>query len=74
MLGANLIVSSYVVIREGCPVAMSVDNSDQVQFTCGTIAVDAFEFVMHREALRAIVELGTDALEEMDRLRSRCAG
>lgn len=74
MLGANLIVSSYVVIRQGCPVAMSVDSTDQIQITCGTIGVDAFEFVLQREALRAIVELGTDALAEIDELRSRCAG
>jgi hypothetical protein len=63
-----------VVIREGCPVAMSIDNADQVQVTCGTVGVDAFEFVLAREALRAIVELGADALAEMDQLRSRCAG
>lgn len=74
MLGPNLIVSSCVVIREGCPVAMSIDSTDQVQVTCGTIGVDAFEFVLQREALRALVELGTDALEEIDRVRSRCAG
>lgn len=74
MLGPNLIVSSCVAIREGCPVEMNVDSTDQVQVTCGTVGVDAFEFILQREALRAIVELGTDALEEIDRLRSRCAG
>jgi hypothetical protein len=62
-----------VVVREGCPIAMSIDNDDQVQVTCGTVGVDAFEFVLQREALRAIVELGTDALEEMDGLRNRSA-
>jgi hypothetical protein len=66
MLGTNLVVSSYVVVREGCPVAITVDGPDQVQITCGTIPSDAFEFILQREALRAIVELGTDALEEMD--------
>jgi uncharacterized protein (UPF0548 family) len=66
MLGANLVVSSYVIVREGCPVAISVDGPDQAQITCGTIPTDAFEFVLQREALRAIVELGVDALEEMD--------
>lgn len=66
MLGANLVVNSYVVIREGCPVAISVDGPDQAQITCGTIPSDAFEFVLQREALRAIVQLGADALQEMD--------
>ncbi len=74
MLGMTLTVGAYVVIRQGCPIAISIDNADQVQITCGTIGVDAFEFVLETEALRAIVELGTDALEEIERLRSRCAG
>lgn len=74
MSGPKLIVSSCVEIREGCPVEMNVDNDNQVQVTCGTIGVDAFEFVLQREALRALVELGTGALAEIDRLRSRCAG
>lgn len=74
MLGATLTVGAYVVIRQGCPIAVSIDNHDQVQITCGTIGVDAFEFVTEVDALRAIVELGLDALEEIDRVRSRSAG
>ena len=74
MLGTALTVGAYVVIRHGCPIAITIDNADQVQITCGTIGVDAFEFVMETEALRAVVELGIDALEEIARLRSRCAG
>ncbi|MDQ3786743.1 MAG: hypothetical protein M3422_05795 [Actinomycetota bacterium] len=74
MLGTALTVGAYVVIRRGCPIAISIDNVDQVQITCGTIGVDAFEFVMETEALLAVVELGTDALEEIARLRSRSAG
>lgn len=66
MLGTSLLVSSYVIIKEGCPLAISVDGADQVQITCGWVPSDAFEFVMQREALRALVELGTDALEQMD--------
>jgi hypothetical protein len=66
MLGTDLVVSSYVVIKHGCPVAMSVDSPDQVQVMCGRGPREAFEFVMEREALRAFVELGTDALRQMD--------
>lgn len=66
LLGADLIVSSYVVVREGCPVAFSVDSPDQVQVTCGRAPSDAFEFILQREALRAFVELGVEALREMD--------
>ncbi|MFI7672598.1 hypothetical protein [Actinophytocola sp. NPDC049390] len=67
MLGASLVVSSYVIIREGCPLAVSVDGPDQAQITCGWLPSDAFEFTVSRSALRALVELATDALLEMDR-------
>ncbi len=66
MLGADLVVSSYVIVREGCPVAFTIDSPDQVQVVCGRIPTDAFEFVLQREALRAFVELGIEALQEMD--------
>jgi len=71
MFGTDLIVSSYVVVREGCPVAFSVDSPDQVQVTCGRAPSDAFEFILEREALRAFVELGVEALHEMDGAVSR---
>jgi hypothetical protein len=66
MLGADLIVSSYVIVKEGCPIAFCVDTPDQVQVICGRLPSDAFEFVLQREALRAFVELGLEALAEMD--------
>jgi hypothetical protein len=68
MLGANLVVSSYVIVKEHCPMAFSVDGADQVQITCGVLPTDAFEFVMQREAPRSFVTLGAEALREMDDL------
>lgn len=66
MLGSTLIVSSYVIVKEGCPVAFCVDSPDQVQVVCGRLPSEAFEFVLQREALRAFVELGVEALAQMD--------
>lgn len=66
MLGTSLLVNAYVIIGEGCPVAISVQNSDQAEVVCGWAPSRTFDFVMHREALRALVELGIDALERMD--------
>jgi hypothetical protein len=66
MLGSSLIVSSYVIVKEGCPVAFCVDTPDQVQVVCGRLPSEAFEFVLQREALRAFVELGVEALAQMD--------
>jgi hypothetical protein len=68
MWGTNLVVSAHVVIREGCPIAMTVDNTDQARIICGDDPSEAFEFILHREAVRAFAELCNDALEQMDRL------
>jgi hypothetical protein len=66
MLGTSLFVNAYVIIGEGCPLAISVQNPDQAEIVCGWVPNRSFDFVVHREALRALVELGTDALERMD--------
>jgi hypothetical protein len=66
MLGTSLFVNAYVIINEGCPLAISVQNPEQAEIVCGWAPNRSFEFVVHREALRALVELGTDALERMD--------
>jgi hypothetical protein len=59
-------VNAYVIIDQGCPVAISVQSSEQAEIVCGWTPNRSFDFVVHREALRALVELGTDALERMD--------
>ena len=66
MLGRSLVVSSYVVIQEGCPLAVATEGTDHVQIVCGWPSHDAFEIVLQRQALRALVEIGTDALERLD--------
>lgn len=66
MLGTSLFVNAYVIINEGCPLAISVQSPEQVEIVCGWAPNRSFDFVMHREALRALVEIGTDALEKMD--------
>jgi hypothetical protein len=66
MVGTNLVVQSYVIINEGCPLAITKEGTDHVQIRCGGTTGDAFEIVVQHGALRALVELGTDALREMD--------
>lgn len=68
MLGTSLLVNAYVIIKEGCPVAISVQSPDQAEIVCGWPPNRSFDFVAHREALRALVQLGTEALERMDAL------
>lgn len=66
MLGRSLVVSSYVVIQEGCPMAMATEGTDHVQIVCGWPPYDAFEIVVQRQALSALAELVSDALEQFD--------
>jgi hypothetical protein len=66
MFGPSLFVNAHVLISEGCPVAIGVQSSDQVEIVCGWPPNQSFDFVVHREVLRALVELGTDVLEQLD--------
>jgi hypothetical protein len=64
MLGTSLLVRSYVVINEGCPLAITQEGTDHVLIVCGGPPGDAFEIVVQYQALRALVELGIDALRQ----------
>lgn len=66
MLGTSLFVRADVIIGEGCPLAIAMQSQDQAEIVCGWPPDRSFGFVTHREALRALVELGTDVLEKMD--------
>ena len=66
MLGQSLVVNAYVVIQNGCPLAVSMEGPDHVQIICGWPPHNAFELVMEPQALRAMVEIGIDALNQFD--------
>lgn len=57
-------ISSYVIIRDRCPMRFRVTGMDDVEFSLGG-RYDPFEFVFNAEALREFLQLGTDALREM---------
>jgi hypothetical protein len=69
----ELNVSSWVVIRKGCPIAHSVHNEGEVEFRLGT-RWDGFEFVFEVDALRAFVEAAQDAIAEVPVEASGVAG
>lgn len=71
MHGKDLLVSSYVVIRKGCPLAFSFEGSDHVQITCGRMPSDAFEILIERDAVPAFIEVCSDALQKMGAAESR---
>jgi hypothetical protein len=66
MLGQSLVVQSYVIINEGCPLAITTEGIDHLRIACGTPSAETFELVVQPGALRALVELGTDALQKLD--------
>jgi len=64
-------VSSYVIVRNQCPMRFRVTGDDDVEFSFGGTR-DPFEFVFDAKALREFLRLGTDALREMEGLAATC--
>lgn len=60
----SLKVSSYVIIRDHCPMRFRVTGTDDIEFSLGG-RYDPFEFVFNADALRSFLQLGSDALREM---------
>lgn len=60
----DLKVSSYVTVRDRCPMRFRVNSSDEVEFSFGG-RQDPFQFEFDAEALREFLWLGSKALEEM---------
>lgn len=58
----SLKVSSYVIIRDRCPMRFRVSGND-IEFSFGG-RYDPFDFVFNAEALRNFLELGEEALRE----------
>jgi len=63
-MAGDLKVSSYVSIRDRCPMRFRVNSSDEVEFSFGG-RNDPFEFEFNAAALREFLWLGSKALEEM---------
>lgn len=61
----NPSVSSYVTIRDRCPMRYRVVDNEIVEFAFGGIR-DPFEFLFDIHSLRDFMELATLALQEMD--------
>jgi hypothetical protein len=61
----SLYVTASVVIREGCPLAITVGGAHHAQIVCGWMPYPVLDVVVEREPLRALVELTTDALATM---------
>lgn len=64
MIGKNLNVSSWVIIREGCPISYRVNGRDEIEFRCGS-QWDGFDFVFDAPALREFVAKSRLALTQV---------
>lgn len=58
-------VSTYVIVRDGCPLRFVVLGSGQVEVTCGEPR-DGCQLLLDAAALRAFLAAGSAALAEMD--------
>lgn len=59
----DLNVSSWVVVRKGCPIAYGVNGHDEIEFRFGS-RWDGFDFVFDVDALQAFVEAANLAIAE----------
>jgi hypothetical protein len=60
----NLTLSSWVGIRDDCPISYQINGSDDVEFVCGS-GRKTFEFVFSAGALRTFVDQSAEALDKM---------
>lgn len=63
-MSSDLNVSSWVVVRKGCPIAYSVNGREEIEFRFGT-RWDGFDFVFDLDALRAFIEASNLAIMEL---------
>ena len=65
MTADQLEVSTYVIVKEGCPVRFCVLGSGQVEVTCGEPR-DGCQLMLDAAALREFLAAGAAALTGMD--------
>ncbi len=61
----QLDVSTYVIVKAGCPLHFKVIGSGQVEVTYGEPR-DGCQVLMEAEPFRMFLRAGADALREMD--------
>jgi hypothetical protein len=66
-MSQRVIVSSYVIIKDDCPIRFNILDSSQVEIVCDQPR-DGFEFIMTAETLRTFIQSGAVALADMDAL------
>jgi hypothetical protein len=64
----SLKVSSYVVVRDRCPMRFRVSGND-IEFSFGG-RYDPFDFVFNADALRQFLSTASEALQELAALVS----
>lgn len=65
LYGDQLNVSTYMIIKDGCPLTFSVLGSGQVEVTCGGPR-DGCQLLLDADSLRRFLTLGSQALNDMD--------
>lgn len=63
---SHVMLDAVVVIKDGCPIRLSIEGDDFVQITCGHSMNDRFEFSIEHKALRQLTKLCVDMVAKMD--------
>ncbi len=72
--GANVTVTlsaPFVMVHNGCGIRFRFDNGDETELLLGELPNEAIELSIEAEALRELVQRGSEALHQMDSLRAR---
>lgn len=70
MVADQLDVSTYVIVKQGCPMRFSVMGGGQVEVTCGGPR-DGCQLLLDTAALRHFLAEGAAALAEADAIAER---
>ncbi len=68
----DVTLGSWVAIHDGCPIRYEIYGSGGARVLCGK--PPAFEFEIDSEALRELLQVGDEALREMDALHAQEQG
>jgi hypothetical protein len=70
MMADQLDVSTYVIVKKGCPLRFSVMGGDQIEVTCGGPR-DGCQLLLDTATLRRFLTDGAAALAQIDAVSGR---
>jgi hypothetical protein len=66
MSTSHVELDAFVVIKNGCPIKVTIEGPDFVQISCGQTLNDRFDFSIEHKAMRELAKLCMDTVAKMD--------